>query len=376
MAMIIVIPAVALATVLAYAVLANTGMQQQISANAELIAQADCLAESGVNYGIYNLQNPANAPPFTPSTFWTGTGAAIALSGIPGTVNITVSSLGGNNYAVNAVATVPGSNGGTVSRSMTAAVQAAQTFGIPNTAGGFNGNFTPALGAITHITGDLRSNGAVTLPLGSTVSGNVYGTALSLLGVLGQSFIQTPANTLQNAPTSVTDYRTYTYNGVTYSAKLLTTDPAAGTTLGPTLTNPAGIYYTQNRTANLSGVTINGTLIVKSGNLSVTSGNNNVITPMSGFPGLVVDKQITVPGSNKSLTVNGLTWAGTGITGTGSNSGSAISINGSLLIPGTNALNSYTGTVNLNYTAANVNVPNFSSQVTQPTAIKVLSWSQ
>jgi hypothetical protein len=375
--MILVIPAVALATVLAYAVLANTGMQQQVSANAELIAQADCLAESGINYGLYNLQNPSNAPAFSPSTFWTGSGGAIALANIPGTVTITVASLGGNNYAINALATIPASHGGSVSRAMTASVQATPTFGIPNMAGGFNGNLTPPSGAVIHVTGDLRASGTVTLPAGSTVSGNVYGTALSNQGSIGASFIQTPSANVLNAPSSVTNYQTYTYNGTTYSAKLLATDPAAGTTLGPTPTNPAGIYYTQNRTMNLNGVTINGSLLVKNGNVTVTGSNPNTITPMTGFPGLVVDKQITVPGSGKSLTVNGLTWAGNGINGTGgSNSGSSITVNGSLLIPNSGVLNNYSGTLNLKYTAANVNVPNFSTQVAQPTSLKLLSWSQ
>ncbi len=46
MALMLVIPAVAVAAVLAYAVLANTGTQEQISANSELLAQTDCLAST------------------------------------------------------------------------------------------------------------------------------------------------------------------------------------------------------------------------------------------------------------------------------------------------------------------------------------------
>jgi cytoskeletal protein CcmA (bactofilin family) len=249
-----------------------------------------------------------------------------------------------------------------------------EAFGIQNEAIGINGSLNPS-GATLKVTGDLHVTGSVSLPAGSSVSGNVYATALTAQGTIGQAFVQEPAGGAIVAPSTVTDYRTYTLNGVTYSATNLTTDPTAGKVLGPTVSNPAGIYYTMNRNVNLAGVTINGSLIVKSGNLNITSGNANVITPMANFPGLVVDKQIIAVGSGKALTVNGLTWAGTGINGSGSNSGSSITINGSLLIPNSTGINSYNGTLNLNYNATNANVPTFSSQMQQPTSMKVLSWS-
>ncbi len=310
MALLLVIPAVALATVLAYAVLTNTGMQEQISANAAHIAQADCLAESGVNYALYNLQNPSNAPSHA-GNYWPGTTGAISLGGIPGTVTVTVLSLGNSQYSISSAATVPGSNSGSISRVLNVAVQATATFGIPNQAAGVNGNLVPN-GAKVTVTGDLRTTGSVTLPAGSSVSGNVYATALTLSGGTDGAFVQEPSTGTTAAPSAVTDYRVYTLNGVSYSATQLTSDPVAGRVLGPTVSNPAGIYYAQNRNMNLNGVTINGTLIVKNGNLSVATGTANVITPAANFPGLVVDKQLTVPGSNKLLTVNGLAWIGTG----------------------------------------------------------------
>ena len=56
MALMLVIPAVALAAILCNAMLANVGTQDQISSNAELLSQADCLAESGNNYAMYELE--------------------------------------------------------------------------------------------------------------------------------------------------------------------------------------------------------------------------------------------------------------------------------------------------------------------------------
>jgi hypothetical protein len=273
-----------------------------------------------------------------------------------------------------------GPTGTTISRTIVATVKIAMQAVNPNQAAGINGNVT--LGSNMKVTGDIRTTGTVTLNTGSTVTGDVYAPTLVLNGgTESSSFVQTTSTGVTVAPTAVTDYRTYTYNGTTYSATLLTTDPAAGTTLGPTATNPAGIYYAQGRNMNLNGVTINGTLLVDKtgatgGGVTVTGSAANTITPMSGFPGLVVQAGITVSGSNRSLTVNGLTWANTGITGSGTQTGSSITVNGSLLIPGTAGIGAYNGALNLNYNAQNVSVSNFSSQMQVPKSLQVVSWSE
>ncbi len=379
MALMLVVPVVALAAVLAYAVLDNTGMQQQISANAAAIAQADCLAESGVNYAMYNLQHPSYAPTYTGS-FWSGPSGSISLgASVPGTFNVSASQASGI-YTITSTGTMTGPTGTTISRTIVATVKIAMQAVNPNQAAGINGNVT--LGSNMKVTGDIRTTGTVTLNTGSTVTGDVYAPTLVLNGgTESSSFVQTTSTGVTVAPTAVTDYRTYTYNGTTYSATLLTTDPAAGTTLGPTATNPAGIYYAQGRNMNLNGVTINGTLLVDKtgatgGGVTVTGSAANTITPMSGFPGLVVQAGITVSGSNRSLTVNGLTWANTGITGSGTQTGSSITVNGSLLIPGTAGIGAYNGALNLNYNAQNVSVSNFSSQMQVPKSLQVVSWSE
>jgi hypothetical protein len=185
-----------------------------------------------------------------------------------------------------------------------------------------------------------------------------------------------PSSGVTVAPTTVTDFRTYQMNGVTYNGKLLSSSPAAGTVLGPTATNPAGVYYAQGMNLNLNGVTINGTLIIKK---TGTSGGNvvikgvNTITPASGFPGLVVDSQIQMSGTGRSLTVNGLTWAAGGLTGSAGNS---MTVNGALLIPNSTGIGGYSGALALNYNAQNVAVPNFSTQMQVPINIAVVSWSE
>jgi Tfp pilus assembly protein PilX len=379
MALMLVLVVVALVAVLGYAMLASSTTQAQISSNAASIAQADCLAESGVNYALYCLQYPYNSP--TPaSTFWTG-GTISLGSSVPGTVTVLITnpSNDGLNFLIQSSTSYTGSNGAAISRTVNSSVLLTRVFGVANQAAGFASSVSFPASATVHITGDLHTTGSVVMNANSTISGNVYAQNLTLNNATppaGFSQIATPASTV---PTTVTDYTTYTYNGVSYSAKLLTTDPVAGTTLGPTVTNPAGIYYTSNRNVNLNGVTINGSLLIKgsgtTGSLTVKAAGNT-ITPMSGFPGLVVQNQLTTSGSNQSLTVNGLTWISKGIGTSGS--GANLTINGSLLTPsGTPIAAGYQGTINLNYSAANVNVPNFSTtQVQMPSSVKMLSWTQ
>jgi hypothetical protein len=124
MALMLVIPAVALAAVLSYAVLANVGTQDQVSANAALLAQADCLAESGVNYAMYELQQNVTNQNIPPINFSNTTAAGnlqesfvvtaestLAASGTEVTSTITSSATiamvgGTNSIARKVVATV------------------------------------------------------------------------------------------------------------------------------------------------------------------------------------------------------------------------------------------------------------------------------
>jgi hypothetical protein len=380
MALLMVTVAVAVATVLGYAVLANTNTGARIAETATLAAQADSLAESGINYAEYNLEHPDLAPAFTGS-FWPGASGVSIDASVPGTFSVVVTDLGSTapqteSYNIASTASIPAPDGTGVNRQVTVVVLMSTGFGMPGAAGGFNGPLT--LGANVNVTGDLHVQGAVSLASGDVIDGSVIATALNPGGATNPgSFIQLSASTTSCSPTTHIDYTTYSQAGVTYAATLLATDPTAGTVLGPTAANPAGIYYALNRNVNLNGVTINGSLIVKNGGVVVKGSEPNTITAAQGYPALVVDNQLAVNSTNRQLTVNGLVYAGQGVAGTGSsNTGSVLTINGSLLVPGSGGISSaFTGTVNLNYVAANTAVPTFSTQMQVPTNIRVQTWT-
>jgi hypothetical protein len=229
------------------------------------------------------------------------------------------------------------------------------------------------------VSGNLLSSGAFNAISGAvSVSGTLQASSVS--GTVSATSTVLSAYP-SAAPATTTIFTSYYLDGTQYYATNLTTDPAPGTTLGPTPTNPAGVYYSTNQNRTLSGVTINGTLIVK-GNGSTTGGviigasSTNTITPMPGFPALMVDNTIKTNGNNSAITINGVAWAAKGITqASASNTGSSITVNGSLLIPSTSssAISAYKQALSLTYNANTVNVPNFSSQSPTPT-MQIVSW--
>ena len=354
MALMLVIPAVAVAAVLAYAVLANTGTQDQISANSALLSKTDCFAESGINYAIYNLQNPQNSPTPTAS-YWVGTTSPLSLGGSSGTVTISVQPYGPGEYNITSVANAAAPSN--ISRTMYAVVQLTIPVGQSNQAAGFNGNLSLGSSTALKVVGNLITSGTATLNSLSSVQGTIL------------------QNASAPAATSVNSLTSYMYNGSTYPAQMITVSPAAGTVLQPSAVNPAGIFYYTGTALTLNGITVNGTLYALNATVTVSGSSTNTINAQPDFPGLIASK-ITVSSAGKQLTVNGVVYAKSGITGNGG-TGSGITINGALMIPASPAIaTTFAGTITLNYVAKNVNVPNFSPTGQTPTSVKVVNWSQ
>ena len=371
-ALMVVVAAVAIAATLGYATLANTATQAVVGQSAAAIARAEAVAESGLNYALYNLQYPTNAPAFT-GTFWPGA-ANVAVG--PDAFTVTVTDAGNGVYTVVSAAAVAMGDGTVIARQVTATVQVKTGFGTPNQAAGCNGTLSPFAGRLT-VAGDLHAGGPVALGGTSVVSGTVFAPALTTQGPPPGGYTAQPAGTA-SAPTVVKDYSTYAVGTATYSATLLPVDPPAGSTLGPTPLNPAGVYLVTGRTAALRGVTLSGTLVVRNGGLLVTGGTvNAVAAALPQFPAVVVDGAITVDGGNELLTISGLTWAAGGIAHAGASSASSnVTVVGGLLVTAPVAVDpAYDGGLTVAYDAALSDVPDFSTQLQVPKSVRVLSWS-
>jgi Tfp pilus assembly protein PilX len=381
-ALILVLFVISFATVMGFALLSSASLQVNISANAVHAAQARYLAESGLNLGVYYLLHPEQSPKSASDRFWSG-GTSIGLgSAVNGTFDIAITPSDASapyppRFTLSATGRAIGPSGSATTHTATAVVEMDYDFHMP-AAAGFNTNI--AIPAGVRFNGNVLSNGTITMNSLSRIDGNVQ--AVSLLGgVLNGLFTPIVAGTLEVPSSGNIQFSAYTptyeYNGQTYNAVQLAAGTWTETTLSPDpLTNPGGIFYVTSDVFLNGSVTINGTLVVRGGRLRYARGGNS-ITPVSGFPALLVDNDLQVAGTNAALTVNGLVWVCKGLTQITPNTGSSLTINGALILdPAATWYAVASGmTVLINHVPANLNVPDFSTVSLRPRAVKPLSWS-
>jgi hypothetical protein len=369
----LVVILVALASVIGYALLATTSIQAQIADNTQDAANADTLAESGMNVAMYYLQNPSLAGLAPGKTYWEGQSGMTFGSTVAGTCDVAVTPLTNTRFKIRSTGR-PSSASDAISRTIESTIELnyapAVNYGI-----GANANLTVP-GSVT-LKGDIAVKGTLRLLTGAKVDGVI--NAVSVIGSLLTATLGSGGSSSMPAPvpTSIPSYRTYSYGGTTYTATELTGD-LADVTLGPTSTNPAGIYYWTMGTRKLNGnVVVNGTLINETGNIWVNGGNNS-ITAVTGFPGLVVGSDLVMASTNRRLTVNGMVYLKGRITATGGNqNGSKLIINGGLLMSNANPTidTTYNGTINVTYKSSALVVTGVGSSTSSPQSVSVMSWN-
>jgi len=330
MALFLVIGVLAFAAIIGFAMLSTASMQAQTTLNSSLALTADALADSGVDLACYYLINPDKAPTAVPLGSYYHGGTITFGSKMPGSVDLTITALAtAGDYQIVSVGRAAQRS---IAHSVTANVHVNQGYQVKSIVS-FSGNGTLPLSAT--VNGDIQVNGILVnlgVVNGSLLSPNSAQGSGSLLG--GLIAINSNNNTPIPTPATLRSFTTYTYNGNTYSAATIGGLPT-GTTLGPTPSNPAGIYrYSGTLTMN-HNVTINGTLIVENGDLNV-SGGGNTITPVDGFPALIAKSNVWLRGtllpstSPRDLTINGLAWLGGSLKYSGLLSNGFFTVNGAI----------------------------------------------
>ena len=167
MALMIVMVAIAIATVMGAAILTSATMQTQVKGNIFAGAQADYLAESGVQLGIHYMQNPTAAAGFLNASGVYAGGSSITFGAdVPGYVDIAVSNVAANTYDI--TATAHGSN--SLTRELTAHVYVNSEF-EQTKALSCAGNFT--IPSFITVNGDVRCDGNFSVTAGATLTGGV-----------------------------------------------------------------------------------------------------------------------------------------------------------------------------------------------------------
>jgi Tfp pilus assembly protein PilX len=371
LALLLVIIVLAVASTLGMAMLSSGSLQANISSSAIKAAQADALAESGVQIAMYYLQNPTCAPAgFPAGSLTTSIGA-----GAPGTVTVSATPVPNqtSQYTVTAIASAGADATATIQRSVTAVVKVNQIYQF-NAAAGFNSQITIPSGMTINGNGSAayECNAAggtpmVTQSIGSTVEGNVV--------------IAASNSTAAPTAAQIASYASYTdVSGQSGTAQLLTPGSLSNTTLNSTsAANPDGVFIVNGNLTLKNTVTINGSLIVN-GSLTLSSGAtvkvNTNATACDGIPALVVTGTVTMggPGTTK-LTVQGLTWLGGNITVSGGgNSADNITITGAMLMDQGAIQSVYKGKINVTYNSTWAAAPNLAPPNT-PVNLKIATWT-
>jgi cytoskeletal protein CcmA (bactofilin family) len=378
-ALLLVIGVMAIATVAAYALLADSAMQAQSAAATNGAAQADSLAESGVALAMYYVQHPSYAPHLTAGSgnipaYWAGA-SGITFGSASGSATVTVAPSGttGQLWTVTSTGNSPASLGG-ISKTLSATVQTVMGYQV-NQPVVSNANITLSSGSsITGgTTASIVSTGTVTINLGATVNGSIEASGLpGLLGLLLGILLPPPSSSPALITTQVTDYsQPYSYQGQTYSPQVISSP--VNSTLGPSAGNPAGIFVATSNVTISTG-TINGTIYTKNG-ANVVFTKTATITPVTGYPGLVVDGSTSITVASTTVTINGLALFNGGLKV--SNGSSGITVNGALLFGTQGTLAGSLGKLTVTYNANNVKVPFFSNanQFTSPIGAKIIAWN-
>jgi len=388
-ALVLVVLVMTLAGILAYAMLSAAAVQATASANASAAAAARAQAESGIHLAMYYLLNPANAPAsFSPPCTVTATFATTQPAAtIPGSVSIQVGAPSNHCYSVVSTGSSDSSAGvKPVTRTITAEIQVGSPFQI-NAAGGFYGGITVGANASfsssTTSAAAIAASGVVTN--NGHISGNVNATSVTAGGTwTNGSLLAASPTPAPASAANVTNYALpYVYQGTVGYPVLISSPISSITTLGPTPTNPLGIYYTTSSLSVTKKLTINGTLVVGgTGNLTNTS--SIAITPVASqantyLPALVVNSKLTMSGSSASLNVTGVAYVASGLFGLATNSATNVTINGALLVTANSVDSSFKGTMAVTYNPAYTNIPNFdvnNNDWASNSGVKIIAWSE
>lgn len=366
-ALVMVMVLVAAASIMTYAVLASTSVRAQVSSTAKERLQRQYLADSGLNLAIYYLQNPTASPVALTygaygNVHYPGE-SSISFTGVPGTISITVTNTANGVFGVTSVGTIDGVSS---TASTTVAITKAKTFPY---AANLRGAIT--LNSRVTVSGGLTTDGNLSKS-GATVNGSIVAANGAAQGGtnIGNVQLAYPASISQYVPY-------YFYNGNRYRAARMSSSVGGILYDFDTTNNPCNVWYADRDVQFLTTTVVPGTIITDdSHKLKVSA--SVTITPASGMPALIAGQDIEFNGNNKTLQLNGMTYLGGKIIGTGSNSSCNFNVAGTFIsnYSGWPFRSDYEGYVSLQYSSSKATAKALFDEIEPITALNVQSWSK
>lgn len=372
LALVLVLAVLALASVIGFALLSSSTLKAQVNQNATQAASADYVAESAVQAAFYYLQYPSKAP-----ASWTGTAGYEFCaskqslgSDVPGTFDLQVQkSSKRDEYTIRAVG-----HAGATSAPRVVTARAEVSRAKIGGAGHFGGPIV--IPVRTVVEGQVQSEGSIT--------NNSVSPLLTVKeGPLPETSYKVPvAATTNYYGADLADGKYLCPDGTIGYAQKLTSAPTSSPVAAAN--NPGKVFYYLNTTTPdlilTSSVTISGTLVIKGGSLFIRAPSVS-LNPVTGFPALIVEKDLNMYRNGVGLTANGVVYVGRNLTWTtllGSNTGSTLTIKGALVMPSGSTLGTpgSGGSAAVQYVGANVNVPDLSRSLQPGMSVKILAWNE
>ncbi|HEY0009608.1 MAG TPA: hypothetical protein VGB55_12850 [Tepidisphaeraceae bacterium] len=370
-ALIMVIMAVGLASVMAVAVLATAQMRATIAGVGQSRLQGQYLAQSGLNLAVYYIEHPEASPVPLKDGYWGSVHYPgennLRLSPLLGELTITVVNTAIGQLTVTSVATIDEQK---TTATAKISLRKSRTFEYAS----FNRSGL-TLNSLSTVTGGLYTDGAISPP----ATGQVSGTIVAANGALlpgGQPF--NPAESTEY-PISLIDYYapTYFYQGRRCTAQTLPQTVGLLLPIQDIFNNPANVWYVKdNNTTFSQPLTMVGT-IVTARNRSAIFTSSVTITPFPDMPALVVGKDLEMRNAGRTVRLNGVTYVGGLLRGNSTATGSTLRVNGAFISgnSGWPVHSSFRASLNLQHNASAATVSGFADELEKITSLHIDSWS-
>lgn len=332
MALLMVLVLIAVSSVIGLSYLYSATIKTAGTRNMLMAERAECLAESGLEHGLYVVENRGDAESASP---W----GPFTIDDEPGTYTFSINESGWASglYYITSDATVAG-----IQRRRTLSVLLRPYGYIDLDHALLVGSGSCTLPASAQITGDVHANGNAYVM--AAVSGNVSATLTAAdWGGQVSGYVTSGASCVHLPYVSHRDYLSYVWyedeqrdapdvsgEAVEKTTTMLTGSDALCGGGAVTSANPGGVVHlvppsgSQVRIGD--NVNFQGTLVVD-GDI-VLDGTGIVLTAQSRFPAIVASGQVII-NSNAGAEIDGMIIADGGITSSGE--GSHVTITGGLL---------------------------------------------
>lgn len=293
-ALLIVLFIVMVITIIALGVIARGDIELISGRNMELRMAMDYLAESGLEHARGLLLNPQEVS----GEYWTGAAGLQLVAGSDDYYDVSVTKLGESNYQITSTAYRTQGSERIGRSSLTAELRLDPCIALWQ-------NDTQPISAQVVVNGDIHNENDW------RNYGNINGDVFSKRNISNYSIItgQQYAN-IVDAPVPLPgldddDFRTSYYIGSdVYSVQQLAPGIYEGLFLGPSASNPAGVFYCGGTLELEDTVQINGTLVVKD-DLKISVDAVVSITAVKNFPALLVGHDLSMENTGRIVEITG-----------------------------------------------------------------------